>query len=52
LLDLSAAFDTIDHKTLLDVTRQQNYTGIQGQGLRRFISYQIVTILSLGKYLK
>ncbi len=37
LLDLSAAFDTIDHDILID--RIQNYTGIQGQGLRWFRSY-------------
>ncbi len=32
LLDLSTAFDTVDHDILID--RFQNYTGIQGHALR------------------
>ncbi len=36
LLDLSAVFDTIDHDILKD--RLQNYTGIQGQALRSYLS--------------
>ncbi len=37
LLELSAAFDTLDHDIIID--RLQNYTGIQGQALRWFRSY-------------
>ncbi len=37
LLDLNAAFDTIDQDILID--RLQNYTGIQGPPLRWFRSY-------------
>ncbi len=37
LLDLSAAFNTIDHDILID--EMQNYTGIQGQALRWLRSY-------------
>ncbi len=45
LLDLSAAFDTMDHDILID--RLQNYTGIQGQALRWFRSFLPVRSLPL-----
>ena len=37
LLDLSAAFDTIDHSTLLSCLR--NWFGVSGSVLKRFTSY-------------
>ncbi len=37
LLELNAAFNTIDHDILID--RMQNYMGIQCQALRWFRSY-------------
>lgn len=37
LLDLSAAFDTIDHNVL--IYRQSNHFGIQGSALKWFNSY-------------
>ena len=37
LLDISAAFDTVDHQVLLP--RKENYGGISGTSLQRFRSY-------------
>ena len=47
LLDLSAAFDTIDHLTLFN--RLSSWYGISGIALECFTSYKFVRPMSTGK---